>query len=249
TGSDLRLGLRFVISDPQEESYAFTFTLTIPGGEPIPVNATLTLKLPVVTPGGLTVTQGKSASSLVTFQNATSLEVVTRPTNGALSLANDGTFSYAPNGQYFGADSFTYRGRNLDGVSKPETVSISVVRQFEGNWSISVRDFPNDPCVDAKNLETSAGISKASDTLYLTSYQGSPIELRMSSADDPAGLTGSATVTYPEDNGTTVQSLNISVPNSTTLSGGGSWTWTRPATDTMPAMTCTGSTVITGSKP
>ena len=248
-GADLRLTLRFVVADPQLESYSFTFTLGIPGGEPIPVNATLTLKLPVVTAGGLTVTQGKSASSNVTFQNATSLEVMTRPVNGSVSLANDGTFSYSPNGQFFGTDSFTYRGRNLDGVSKPETVSISVVRQFEGPWMISVKDSPNAPCFDVKNLETTASISKASDTLYLTSYRGTPIELRMSSANDPAGLSGTATLTYPEDNGTTVQSLSISVPNSTTLSGGGSCTWTRPATDTMPAMNCTGGTAITGTRP
>jgi hypothetical protein len=253
-GADLRLTLRFTITEPTEESYPFTFTLNIPGGEPIPVNASLALKLPVVNPASITVTQGSGGSSVVTFTNALTLQVMTQPLHGSVSLANDGSYTYRPNGDYFGTDSFTYRGTNLDGNSLPATVSISVVRDFAGTWTITVIDTPNEtdpakPCFErGKSGTFTSGISKASDTLYLANYNGNNIELRMASVDDPSGLSYSGVLTYPEDNGTTEQSLSISVPDSNSLSGGGNWVWNRPPSETSEGLTCTGRTQISGTK-
>ncbi len=60
--------------------------------------------------------------------NAVSAELVTSPQAGLLSFnAADGTFTYTPNANYFGVDSFTYRAVDgLSNVSKPAIVVITV---------------------------------------------------------------------------------------------------------------------------
>lgn len=51
------------------------------------------------------------------------------PENGMLELAEDGTFTYTPNGDFYGADEFTYNAtdrRGNDDPSEPATVAITV---------------------------------------------------------------------------------------------------------------------------
>jgi autotransporter-associated beta strand protein/VCBS repeat-containing protein len=60
-------------------------------------------------------------------QPLTTLPVVDAPANGTLTLNPDGSFTYRPNAEYFGPDSFTYRA--FDGTSQSNnlaTVQISV---------------------------------------------------------------------------------------------------------------------------
>ncbi|WP_160680944.1 cadherin-like domain-containing protein, partial [Clostridium sp. C8-1-8] len=52
--------------------------------------------------------------------------VVTAPTHGTLKLNEDGTFTYTPNKDYNGSDSFSFRSNDGDIDSAPATVSITV---------------------------------------------------------------------------------------------------------------------------
>ena len=55
-----------------------------------------------------------------------SATLLTTPTNGILSLASDGSFSYTPNSGFTGPDSFTYEATNGYASSAPTTVSLTV---------------------------------------------------------------------------------------------------------------------------
>ena len=52
--------------------------------------------------------------------------LVTGPSHGTLSLNPDGSFTYAPAADYFGADAFTYKASDGTLESAPATVSITV---------------------------------------------------------------------------------------------------------------------------
>ncbi len=52
--------------------------------------------------------------------------VVSNPSNGTLTLDSDGSFSYTPNANFTGSDSFTYRANDGDLSSNVATVSITV---------------------------------------------------------------------------------------------------------------------------
>ena len=51
---------------------------------------------------------------------------VAGPANGALTLNSDGSFTYTPNADFNGTDSFSYRARSGADESAPATVSITV---------------------------------------------------------------------------------------------------------------------------
>ena len=49
--------------------------------------------------------------------------LVANPSQGSLALNADGSFSYTPNANYFGSDSFTYRAQDAQATSAVATVS------------------------------------------------------------------------------------------------------------------------------
>ncbi|MEN8785645.1 MAG: Ig-like domain-containing protein [Akkermansiaceae bacterium] len=48
------------------------------------------------------------------------------PSNGTVSLAVDGSFTYTPSLNFFGSDSFTYRANDGTDSSRPETVTLNI---------------------------------------------------------------------------------------------------------------------------
>ncbi|HSB69073.1 MAG TPA: ELWxxDGT repeat protein [Candidatus Methylomirabilis sp.] len=59
--------------------------------------------------------------------NTLSASLVSGPVHGQLALGTDGAFTYTPNPDYFGSDSFTYTAANeFGGVSAPATVMVQV---------------------------------------------------------------------------------------------------------------------------
>ena len=52
--------------------------------------------------------------------------LVSGPAHGTLSLAGDGSFTYTPGLNFFGADSFTYRASDGTALSGPATVNLNV---------------------------------------------------------------------------------------------------------------------------
>ena len=56
--------------------------------------------------------------------NAITAALVAGPTNGAVSLTNNGGFTYVPNPGYVGSDTFTYRAS--DGITNSATVAVNI---------------------------------------------------------------------------------------------------------------------------
>ncbi|MFV2067055.1 MAG: tandem-95 repeat protein, partial [Pirellulales bacterium] len=75
--------------------------------------------LTVVAPGVLTGDSDPDGDSLTA-------SLVSGPGNGTLSLSADGSFTYTPNADFNGADSFTYRAFDGTDYSNTATVSITV---------------------------------------------------------------------------------------------------------------------------
>ncbi len=52
--------------------------------------------------------------------------VVTNPAHGTLTFNNDGTYTYMPEADYNGTDSFNYQLCDIDGDCSPATVTITI---------------------------------------------------------------------------------------------------------------------------
>jgi hypothetical protein len=250
SGSGDTITLKFGFTDPKPTTNTnvdFGFTLNRSGEAGISVPAQLSIALPEADDAAIEAIQGKATSSNVQARGAESLEIVAQPGHGTVTLQNSGAFTYTPSGQYFGPDTFTYRARNDQGVSKTATVTVSVVRKFDGVWNItstSTTTSQSQPglCPNEVN-RFSIGVSKSSDTLYVASYEGVPINLTMGSKDDPAGLRGSASATYDDGPGTTTESVSVQVPDSSHITGSGSWSYSGPS-----GTRCSGTTSVTGTR-
>ena len=75
---------------------------------------------------GVENTPGIQGSVLANDTNAPTAELLTNPHAGTLSFGTRGRFSYTPNPNFFGVDSFTYRAVNGTLVSAPAQVTITV---------------------------------------------------------------------------------------------------------------------------
>jgi VCBS repeat-containing protein len=58
--------------------------------------------------------------------NTLTAAIVSQPTNGTVSLASNGSFTYQPTAEFFGTDSFTYRASDATTTSNLATVTITV---------------------------------------------------------------------------------------------------------------------------
>jgi VCBS repeat-containing protein len=116
--------------------------------------------------------------------DALSAVLVVGPAHGTLTLSADGSFGYAPNSNYNGPDSFTYRASDGQTSSNAATVSITV-----------------NPVNDAPTVTVAAGGSCGSDD------RSGTLNLTVADIDNPdAGLT----LTSASDNQTLVPNGNLS---------------------------------------
>ena len=87
-----------------------------------------TNRTPVAQAGTLAVTEDVSASGTLTATdadgNTLSYSVVTAPTKGAVTLGTNGSYTYAPNLNTTGADSFTFKAN--DGIIDSNTATVTV---------------------------------------------------------------------------------------------------------------------------
>lgn len=252
TASGDTLTLRFKAVDAEEENIDFSFKLTRADEEPIVVLAQLTLDLPEAEGGSITVIQGRPKQGLLQVRGADSLELVTTPSRGAVVLQPNGEFTYTPVGFTFGEDEFVYRARNAHGYSEPATVTVSIVREFEGAWRIVADEtihYESQPglCPSSGTTTYTIYVTKVSDTHYQASFGGYTMNLTMPSADDFNGPEGRLDISYPdgEDNlGTTTESLFIQISSSNTLSGSNDWLYSGPE-----ATSCHGTVNYEGTRP
>lgn len=136
---------------------------------------------------------------------------VTQPTNGTLSLAADGSFTYQPDPNFSGTDSFTYRASDGVANSSIATVTLTVTAVNDapagvadqyvvgqgGSLVVAVATgvLDNDTDADNDNLTAVEVAGPSSGTLTLAadgSFSYTPI----------AGFTGSDSFTYRPNDGT-----------------------------------------------
>lgn len=115
-----------------------TFTLTILDDDNSPIAANdayeidMNTVLNVPAPGVL-------ANDTDPDGGALTAELVAEPTNGTLTLNADGSFTYTPNADYFGADSFTYLARD-PGLNASNIATVNITVNPVNNPPVAVDD-------------------------------------------------------------------------------------------------------------
>ena len=97
-------------------------------------------------------------------------ELATDPSNGVATINSDGSFSYTPNQDFFGTDSFTYRATDESGASDTATVTITVSAINDNPMIATIPDqtFIEDSPVDRVIDVTDVDDDESTLTLSLT---------------------------------------------------------------------------------
>ncbi|MBK7003103.1 MAG: tandem-95 repeat protein [Rhodoferax sp.] len=96
--------------------------LTITPVNDTPVTTDITVSTAKDTPVAIRLVADDADSTTASLQFA----IQTQPQHGSLSVNADGTFSYTPNANYFGADRFTYTASDGELTSNPATVNLTI---------------------------------------------------------------------------------------------------------------------------
>jgi CSLREA domain-containing protein len=213
---------------------------TASGTAGVSFTLTNTNTAPTADDDAITVNEDTSASVLVggatsvlandtdPESNALTAAVVTNPAQGTLTLNANGTFSYTPNANYYGADSFTYRANDGNTDSNTATVNITVTSVNDGSPVVAPATFP---VVENSPTGTAVGTVSASD----------PADAPMNTAltySITAGNTGNAFAINP----TTGQ---ITVAGTVDYESTPSYSLTVSVADSDPAGALSGTATIT----
>ncbi|TWT37656.1 Peptidyl-prolyl cis-trans isomerase A precursor [Posidoniimonas corsicana] len=116
----------YVGSAGDEQTNVARVTIVVNGVQDVPV--TMEDAYDVDEDGVLTVdaAAGVLANDTDPEGDAITVELVDGPTHGTLSLMEDGSFTYTPDGDFSGSDSFTYRASDATATSGPVTVTLTV---------------------------------------------------------------------------------------------------------------------------
>ncbi|MCG9970984.1 cadherin-like domain-containing protein [Christiangramia crocea] len=115
--------------------------------------------LNVAAPGVLANDTDADADSLTAI-------LVSDVTNGVLTLNADGSFTYTPNTDYFGSDSFTYKSNDGTVDGNTVTVSITVNEVTAGNTA------PTDITLSANSVDEDAANDTVIGTFTTTDTEG-----------------------------------------------------------------------------
>jgi VCBS repeat-containing protein len=118
-------GFSYLTSDGTAESEAATATITVNPVNDAPVGAADEYATDEDATLNVDAAAGVLANDSDLDGDELSAAVVTGPANGTLTLNSDGSFSYAPNADFNGSDSFTYSVSDGD-ASSEATVTITV---------------------------------------------------------------------------------------------------------------------------
>jgi ELWxxDGT repeat protein/VCBS repeat-containing protein len=202
-GSD---SFTYRVNDGATTSDPITVTLTIASVNDAPVavadsytvseDATLTVN----------VADGVLTNDTDVEDDVITAEVVTNPTHGTLTLNANGSFTYTPTANYFGADSFTYRAKDANGQSQPITVTITVNGVADAPTTANdAKSVTNDGSThEVDVLANDSGAPDGTQTLTVTAVtQGSQSGVVTISTDGSkiqykpaASFTGTETFTY-----------------------------------------------------
>lgn len=143
----------YKVNDGLSDSNIATVSITVSAVNDVPVANNQSITTPEDVPYNGVLTSSDVETSPVTYTTVTS------PTNGTVSVnANSGAFSYTPNLNYNGADSFTFRVNDGMSNSNIATVSIAVT---------PVNDAP---------VANNQSIVVEEETLYLGNVTGSDVD-------------------------------------------------------------------------
>ncbi|HLX64812.1 MAG TPA: Ig-like domain-containing protein [Planctomycetota bacterium] len=167
-----------------------TVTLNVgPNQPPVAANQTFTMNENTT----LTNTLGASDPNSDTL----TISIVSKPANGALVLTDTstGAFTYTPNQNFFGTDSFTYKANDGQYDSNTGTVTITITHVNQAPVAVSETVF--------------VGVNNALlITLTATDVDGDPLTLALTTQPLHGKLTGftqtsttTATVTYTPNTG------------------------------------------------
>ncbi len=135
---------------------AVTLQVTGEGGAPVSNDDSYTVEEDAVMNIGFT--EGVLANDTDTEGSPLSAAVVTGPTNGTLALNADGSFTYIPNANFTGSDSFTYIASDGVNSGNVATVNLTVT---------AVNDLPtavNDSFSTDEDTELTGGSVLANDS-------------------------------------------------------------------------------------
>jgi ELWxxDGT repeat protein/VCBS repeat-containing protein len=223
-------------SDGTANSQNATVTITVSATTSAPVavvdtysvNRNTTLNVDVA--GGLLANDSDADSTNLTAQ------IATNPTNGTLTLNANGSFTYVPNNNFVGTDTFTYRANDGTSSSPAVTVSITVLANNAapvanndsyttiGTLVVTTSNdvLTNDTDANGDNLTASVVQNPPNGTLVFSptgTFTYTP----------NSGFTGTDTFTYRASDGTTNSNTatvtitvnssinNLSVPENSSL--------------------------------
>jgi|GEM_PF-3091871 peptidoglycan hydrolase-like protein with peptidoglycan-binding domain len=152
--------------------------------------------------------------------------IVNNPLNGTITSFNSqtGAFTYAPNANYVGNDTFTYRVSNAYGASAPMTVTISV-----GSTSAGVPTGQGFSFSTQNSVAYSGNLSASGSGPYTYSINSEPSHGTISNFNSSTGAftytptanyTGSDTFTYTVSNNAGVSSpVTVTINDGTSSAG------------------------------
>ncbi|MCH2131436.1 MAG: clostripain-related cysteine peptidase, partial [Pirellulaceae bacterium] len=141
------------------------------------------------------------------------VSLVDSPSHGDLTLNTDGTFSYVPNDEYAGLDSFTYRFDNDLAVSDVATVTIEITAVNDFPTLTALANLTIDEDTDEQTINF-AGVTAGggeSQSLQFTATSSNPTLLADPEVSyTPNETTGSLTLTpTPDQHGETIITVTV----------------------------------------
>jgi hypothetical protein len=180
-----------------------------------------------VVPGNTLTVSDLSKGVIANDVNVYGVKVATAPTQGALTLNANGTFTYVPNSSWSGGDSFAYCGNNVAATNPlPQacaTVTLNAAT-IEGSTGISV----NDATFNSK----------------MATYLNEPAPGPLAFAKDSAGYPLTMTNVKPQSGLTLIAQPNGGFIAS--VSGPGTYTFTYQAKNSQGSLSGTGGTKSNG---
>ncbi|MBE4521847.1 tandem-95 repeat protein [Vibrio parahaemolyticus] len=204
-------------------SETLTFTATDPSGESVSqtVNFTVAPVADIVADKATVVEDTPTIIKVLgndTFEGddkVVSLDTNNGPANGTVSVNPDGSVTYTPNGNYHGADSFTYIVTS-GGVSESTTVNVDVtpvndapvakddIATTQEDTAVTIDVLPNDTDIDGDTLRIdSASVPSDQGTVEIVDGK-----LVFTSAEN---FNGDAEITYTVTDGQLTDEAKVTV--------------------------------------
>jgi ELWxxDGT repeat protein/VCBS repeat-containing protein len=222
------------VSDGVATSDSVTVTLTIAAADDVPVASADAYEVDEDTTLGVAAVAGVLANDTDVDSDELTVTIDTEPGHGTLTLNDDGSFSYDPEADFYGTDSFSYIVSDGNSQSVAATVTITVNSQADPPTATD-----DETTVlsdgDSHNIDVLANDSSDPDesqTLTITSVtQGSEGGVVAVSGDGttieytaPSGFTGTETFDYTiEDTdgltSTATVTVDVTDSGSSVLSG------------------------------